>query len=135
MLHMYCCVQVIIKSSLHISYRQNIWMQKSGPIARVICYTKPSWSYDRDCDDSWLLLSLLLCLVIRPIYHRMQNVILLQYMYVYMSQIANKVPGSTRVLCFISEIDHRDKQCILCRKTDRYMSQYRNWGNLEEELL
>ena len=47
---------------LTVSYRQNIWVRKSGPIAGVICYTKPLWSYDYDCNDSWLLLSLLLCL-------------------------------------------------------------------------
>ena len=35
------------------------------PVARVICCTKPLWSYDCDCDDSWLLLSLLLCLCLK----------------------------------------------------------------------
>ena len=53
----------VIKSSLYISYRQNIWVRKSGPIAHVICYTKPLWSYDCDCDDSWLLLRDLVCLM------------------------------------------------------------------------
>ena len=55
-----------------MSYRQSIWVQKSGPIARVICCTKPMWSHDCDSSDiSLLLLSLLLCLLafIKPSIH------------------------------------------------------------------
>ena len=49
--------------------------------------------------------------------------------------MANKVPGNTRRRSSTCEIDDGDKQCILCRKTDRYMSQYGNWGDLEKEFV
>ena len=49
-----------MKCSLHTFYCQNIWVWKSCPIAHVICYTKHLWSYECECDDYWLLLSLLL---------------------------------------------------------------------------
>ena len=53
-----------------------------------------------------------------------------------MSQIANKVPGAQgtrgRSTC---EADAGDKQCILCRKTESFMTQYGNWGDLEKEFV
>ena len=39
-------------------------VHKSGPVTHVICYTKPLWSFDCGCDNSWLLVSLLLCLFV-----------------------------------------------------------------------
>ena len=40
----------------------------------------------------------------------------------------------SRALSLRRDVDG-DKQCILCGKTDRYMSQYSNWGELEKAFL
>ena len=52
---------------LYIHLCQNTWVRKSGQIAIVIVIQNPCGFSDCNCDDSWLPLSLLSCLLNFPI--------------------------------------------------------------------
>ena len=49
--------------------------------------------------------------------------------------MAHKVCGNTRRQSPRCELDDGDKRCVLCGKTDKYMSQYGKWGELEKEFI